>query len=149
VGHYDGTQRRNLPLLTADPPMAAVLDKNMRSVRVAVSRSAQKMRFALGLVDSGQGVQIRCRITRQDGTVVEIPWEIGKNIGPSLGKWDGKLTGDAKDTKTEVGWQSKDGLTRIYLATWNSDSEWYPVKDIEWILDDEMATVLIFGVTAE
>ncbi|MGA2618453.1 MAG: hypothetical protein ABSF26_12650 [Thermoguttaceae bacterium] len=35
------------------------------------------------------------------------------------------------------------------LATWNNDNEWYPVKDIEWILDDDSATVLIFGVTAK
>jgi len=94
-------------------------------------------------------VQSHCRITRQDGTVVELKWEAGKNIGPSLGKWDGKLTGDDKNAKTEVGWQSKDGQARILLTTWNNDNEWCPVKDIEWTLDDDSAAVLIFGVTAK
>jgi len=35
------------------------------------------------------------------------------------------------------------------MTTWNNDNEWYPVKDIEWILDDDSAAVLIFGVTAK
>ena len=54
-----------------------------------------------------------------------------------------------KDTKTEVGWQSKDGQARIFLTIWKNDNEWYPVKDIEWILDDDAAALLIFGVTAK
>jgi hypothetical protein len=107
------------------------------------------MYFALGWVDLGKGVQSHCRITRQDGTVVELKWEAGKNIGPSLGKWEGRLIGDDKGAKTEIGWQSKDGQARIFLTTWSNDNEWYPVKDIEWILDDDAATMLIFGVTTK
>lgn len=138
-----------VPVMNASPPTAAVLDKNMHSLRVEVSRSAKTMCFALGLLHPGHGAQMHCRITRQDGTVVELKWEAGKNIGPSLGRWDGKLAGDDKGVKTEVGWQSKDGLARVFLATWNNDNEWYPVKDVEWILDDDSAAVLIFGVTAK
>ena len=104
-----------------------------------MARNAKAMYFALGLA-TRQGRAVHCRITRQDGTVVELKWEAGRNIGPSLGKWDGKLSGDDKDAKTEVGWQSKDGQARIFLATWNNDNEWYPVKDMEWILDDDSAT---------
>jgi hypothetical protein len=139
----------DVPVMNGNPPTAATLNKNMRSVRMGISRNAKTMYFALGLVNPGKGVQSHCRITRQDGTVVELKWEAGKNIGPSLGKWDGKLTGDDKNAKTEVGWQSKDGQARIFLTTWNNDNEWYPVKDIEWILDDDSAAVLIFGVTAK
>ena len=29
------------------------------------------------------------------------------------------------------------------------ENEWYPVKDLEWILDDDSAAVLVFGVTAK
>ena len=107
------------------------------------------MYFALGWVDPGKGVQSHCRITRQDGTVVELKWEAGKNIGPSLGEWDSRLSGDGKGAKTEIGWQSKDGQARIFLTTWNNDNEWYPVKDLEWVLDDDAATMLIFGITAK
>jgi hypothetical protein len=60
-----------------------------------------------------------------------------------------ELGGDDKDAKTEVGRQSRDGQARIFLAAWDNDNEWYPVKDIEWILDDDSATLLIFGVTAK
>jgi parallel beta-helix repeat protein len=140
---------KDVPVMNGTPPTAAMLNKNMRSVRMGISRNAKTMYFALGWVNPGKGVQSHCRITRQDGTVVELKWEAGKNIGPSLGKWDGKLTSDDKNTKTEVGWQSKDNQARIFLTTWSNDNEWYPVKDIEWILDDDSAAVLIFGVTAK
>ena len=79
----------------------------------------------------------------------EAEWEAGKNIGPSLGEWDSRLSGDGKGAKTEIGWQSKDGQARIFLTTWNNDNEWYPVKDLEWVLDDDAATMLIFGITAK
>jgi parallel beta-helix repeat protein len=138
-----------VPVMNGTPPTAAALNKNLRSVSVGVSRNAKTLYFALGLVNPGRGVQAHCRIARQDGTVVELKWEAAKSIGPSLGTWDGKLTGDDKNARTEVGWQSKDGRARIFLTTWNNDNEWYPVKDVEWILDDDSATVLIFGVTAK
>jgi hypothetical protein len=144
-----GFSLKGVPVMNANPPIATVLNKALHSLRVPVARTAQTMCFTLGMVNPGKGPQLRCRITRQDGTVVELQWEAGKNIGPSIGKWDGKLTGDDKNAKTEIGWQSKDAQSRIYLATWNNDNEWYPVKDIEWILDDDSATVLIFGVTAK
>ncbi len=140
---------KDVPVMNGNPPTAAILNKNMHSVRMGISRNTKTMHFALGLVNPGKGMQSRCRITRQDGTVVELKWEAGKNIGPSLGKWDGRLTGDDKNTKTEVGWQSKDGQARIFLTTWNNDNEWYPVKDIEWTLDDDSAAVLLFGVTTK
>jgi hypothetical protein len=139
---------KDVPVMNENPPVAATLDKEMRSMRMSVVRSAKSMHFALGLVNAGKGGQARCRISRQDGTVVELRWEAGRNIGPSLGKWDGKLGGDGKDARTQVGWQSKDGQARIFLTTWNNDNEWYPVKEIEWILDDDSASLLIFGVTS-
>jgi len=140
---------KDVPVMNGNPPTAAILDKNMHLLRMGISRSAKTIYFALGLVNPGKGVQAHCRITRQDGTVVELKWKAGENIGPSLGRWDGKLIGDEEDTKTDVGWQSKDGQARIFLTTWNNDNEWYPVKDIEWILDDDSAALLIFGVTAK
>jgi hypothetical protein len=140
---------KGVPVRNGTLPTAATLDKNMRSVRIGVWRNAKTMHFALGVLNPGKGVQSRCRIARQDGTVVELKWEAGKNIGPSLGPWDGTLAGDEKNVRTEVGWQSKDGRARIFVTTWNNDNEWYPVKEIEWILDDDSATVLIFGVTAK
>jgi hypothetical protein len=144
-----GFTLKDVPVMNENPPIATVLNKNMHSLQISIVRNAKTMYFALGLVNPGKGVQAHCRITRQDGTAVELKWEAGKNISPSLGKWDGKLAGDEKDAKTEVGWQSKDGQARIFLTTWNNDNEWYPVKDMEWILDDDSATVLIFGVTAK
>jgi parallel beta-helix repeat protein len=140
---------KNVPVMNGNPPIAATLDKDMRSMRMGISRNAKTMYFALGLVNPGKGPQARCRIARQDGTVVELKWEAGRNIGSSLGKWDGKLGGDGKDAKTEVGWQSRNGQARIFLVSWNNDNEWYPVKDIEWVLDDDSASLLIFGVTAK
>ena len=142
-----GFRLQGVPVMNGNPPTAALLDKSLHVLRMGISRSAKTIHFALGLVNPGNGVQARCRITRQDGTVVELKWEAGKNIGPSLGRWDGTLIGDDQDTKTDVGWQSKDGQARIFLTTWNNDNEWYPVKDMEWVLDDDSAAVLIFGVT--
>ncbi len=137
-----------VPVMNASPPTAAILSKDMRSLRVAVSRNAKTISFALGMANPGKGGPLRCRIARQDGTVVELKWEAAKDLGPSLGRWDGKLARDDKNVKTEVGWQSKDGQARVFLATWTNDNEWYPVKDLEWVLDDDSAVVLIFGVTA-
>ena len=92
---------KDVPVMNENPPTAATLNKNMRSLRMGISRNAKTMCFALGLANPGKGVQLHCRITRQDGTVVELKWEAGKNIGPSLGPWDGKLSGDDKNAKTE------------------------------------------------
>jgi hypothetical protein len=139
---------KDVPVMNASPVAAAVLNKNLHSLHIPISRNVQTLYFAMGLMSPGKGVQSHCRITRQDGTVVELKWDGGRNIGPCLGKWDGKLLGDDKDVKTEVGWQSKDGRARVFLAAWHNDNEWYPVKDIEWTLDDDSAGVLIFGVTA-
>lgn len=144
-----GFTLKGVPVRNDSPPIAAVLNKNLHALRVPVARNAKTMHFTLGLVSPGKGVQLRCRITRQDGTVVELKWEAGKNIGPSLGKWDGQLNGDDKDAKTEVGWQSQDGQARLFLTTWKNSNEWYPVKDVEWILEDDSAAVLMLGVTAE
>ncbi len=144
-----GFMLKGVPVRNENPPLATVLNKDLHSLQIPIGRNAKTMSFTLGLVNPGKGVPLRCRITRQDGTVVELKWEAGKSLGPSLGKWDGKLTGDDKDAKTEVGWQSQDGQARIFLTTWSNDNEWYPVKDVEWILDDDSATVLIFGVTAK
>ena len=140
---------KDAPFTNGARPTAATLDKNRRSLRMGVWRNATTMHFALGLLNSGKAVPLRCRIARQDGAVVELKWEAGKSIGPSLGPWDGTLAGGERNLKTEVGWQSRDGRARIYVTTWHNDNEWYPLQEIEWILDDEDATVLIFGVTAK
>jgi parallel beta-helix repeat protein len=144
-----GFTLKGVPVMNGNPPIATMLSKNLHALRIPIARNAKTLYFALGLVNPGKGVQLRCRITRQDGTVVELRWEAGKNIGPSLGKWDGNLREDDKDAKTEVGWQSQDSQARIFLTTWNNDNEWYPVKDVEWILEDDSAAVLILGVTAK
>ena len=122
--------------MNAAPPQAGVLNKKLHSVRVTIGAAVRKVYFAQAVIDPGKGAISHCRITRQDGTVVEL-------------KWDGKTACDDKNTKTEVGFESKDGKAKIFLTTWNNDNEWYPVKEIEWILDDESASVLIFGVTAK
>jgi parallel beta-helix repeat protein len=140
---------KDVPFAIAKQPAAALLNKKSRSLQMGVWRNAKTMYFALGLVNPGTRQQLHCRINREDGTAVDLKWEVGRNIGPSLGAWEGKLGGDGKDAKTEVGWQSKDGQARIFLTTWNNDNEWYPVRDIEWTLDDNSATVLIFGVTGK
>ena len=140
---------KGVPVMNGNPPTVALLNKDMHSLRMEVSRNAKTIYFVLGWVNPGKGVQSHCRITRQDGMVMELKWETGKNVGPSMGKWAGNLTGGGKTAQTEVGWQSKDGQARIFLTTWNNDNEWYPVKDIEWILDNDSAAVLIFGVTAK
>lgn len=31
---------------------------------------------------------------------------------------------------------------------WKNENEWLPVREMEWILEDEGATVLLLGVTA-
>jgi len=144
-----GFTLKSVPVRNANPPIAAALSKNLHSLQIPIARNAKTLYFTLGLVQPGKGLQAHCRITRQDGTVVELKWETGKNIGPSLGPWDGRLTRDPKDASTEIGWQSQDGQARVFVTTWNNDNEWYPVKDIEWSLDDESATLLIFGVTAK
>ena len=144
-----GFTLKGVPVRNENPPICAALNTNLRLLRVPVARNAKRLYFTLGVANPGKGAQLRCRITRHDGTVVELKWEAGKNIAPSLGRWDGKLTGDDKDAKTEVGWQSQDGQARLFVTTWKNDNEWYPVKDIEWLLDDDSAGVLLFGVTAE
>ncbi len=140
---------KDVPILNANPVVAAVLNKNLHTLHTPIARNAQALYFAIGLVNPGKGVQSHCRITRQDGTVAELKWESGRNIGPCLGKWDGKLIGDDKEATTDIGWQSKDGQARVFLATWHNDNEWYPLKDVEWMLDDDSASMLIFGVTAK
>ena len=127
---------KDIPFRNAAPPQAAVLTKNRHSIRVTIGAAVRKVYFAQMVVSPGKGQQSHCRITRLDGTVVEL-------------KWDPKTACDDKNTKTEVGFESKEGKAKIILTTWDNDNEWYPVKEVEWILDDDSATVLIFGVTAK
>ncbi len=138
---------KDVPFMNAKQPVAAVLDKHTRSLTFGYARAVKALHLALGVITPGKGTPLKCKITRQDGTTVELKWESGKNIGPSTGKWDGKLTAGDKDFHTEAAWQSEDGQARLFLTTWNNDNEWYPVKEVEFILADESATVLIFGTT--
>lgn len=142
-----GFTLKDVPFSNSKETIAAVMNKDARSYKMNISRSIKTMHLAIGLVNPGTGQQFKCLITRQDGTVVELKWEAGKNIGPSTGKWDGKLDDSNKDFLTEVAWQSDDGQARMFMVTWNNDNEWYPVKEIDWVLENESATVLIFGTT--
>lgn len=144
-----GFMLKDVPIRNASPVVAALLDANLRTMRVPIMRNVQTLYFAIGLSSPRSAGQLRCRIHRQDGTVVELKWNSGRNIGPCLGDWDGKISGDDQNAKTEVGWISKDNRARVFLTTWRNDNEWYPVKDIEWILDDDSASALIFGVTGK
>lgn len=142
-----GFTLQSVPIMNATPPVAAVLDKNKRSLQLIYGRAMRTLHMAIGVINPGQGVPLKCKITRQDGTTVELKWESGKNIGPSTGPWDGKLVNEDPDFQTEVAWQSADGQTRLYLVTWQNDNEWYPIKEIEYHLENEAATALVFGTT--
>lgn len=142
-----GILLKGIPFQMTAPPTAAQLTADAKSSELAVSRGIKSMHMLIGLIDPHPGKPLHCKITRQDGQTVNLPWETGRNIGPSLGPWDGKLAQGAKDFRTEVVWQSKDGKARLFLATWENDNEWYPVQQAAWTLEDAAATVLIFGVT--
>lgn len=145
-----GLTLKGIPFQYSTPPAAALLSGNAKSYKLDIGRGIKSLHVLFGIIDPGPGRPLRCQITRQDGQVVNLQWETGKNIGPSLGTWDASgHTPGAKDFRTEVVWQSKDAKARLFLATWENDNEWYPVQKAEWTLQDSAATALIFGVTVK
>jgi len=133
---------QGIPFDWSSPPKAIVLDKAHPSAKILIGRSAKALCLAHAMLNpSKKGLQAHCRIVREDGMTLELKWQDLDGLEQPV--IDGKIS------KTEVGWKSQDGKARVFLTAWNNDNEWYPLREIEWVLDDDTATVLILGVTTK
>jgi len=149
-GGAKGITLKGVPFEWAQPPAGVTLEKGKGWAMVSIGRSVQEVWVLQAVVGQGAAKALHhCRIPRLDGTVVDLKWEWGKNIAPSVGEWKGTLAAEAALAKTEVAWESSNGKTRLFLTKWENDNQWYPVKYLEWGLDDESATVIILGVTVK
>jgi parallel beta-helix repeat protein len=131
---------KDIPFDLASPLKATTLDKRHRTVTVPVVRNVKTLCLAYAMPNAPKkGAVAHLKIVREDGMTLELKWQDGV--------W--AKDADGKSAKTASAWKSKDGNAEILLTTWANDNEWYPVRQIEWTLDDESATVLIFGVTTK
>jgi hypothetical protein len=155
-----GIELNGIPFALGAPPQAIVLDKSHPRVLIPVNVRVKELHFLLAILNPGTGVQSGCTISRQDGVVIPLRWETGRNIAPSIGPWSGILTNElsppapglAKEVPkhlTKVAWEGNSGQApvRLFSSSWRNLNEWLPVKDIEWVLTDDSATVIILGVT--
>ncbi len=131
---------QGVPLAIAAPPAALVLDKHHPASTIAIARNAKTLHLAYVMIGGDKkGPRAHCKIVREDGMTLELKWEDLNWTKPE----------DAKAPKTVSGWKSKDGQTEILLTTWANDNEWYPIREMQWTLDDESAKIVILGVTAK
>jgi parallel beta-helix repeat protein len=156
-----GIELKGIPFAPGAPPGAVVLDRKHPRALIPVNARVRDLYILHALPGTGAGVQSRCMILRQDGIVIQLRWEAGKNIAPSVGAWSGTVTNELspptygymlkEDQKqaTDVAWEGQAGGTpvRLFLSHWRNLNEWLPVKEMEWLLADDSATVVILGIT--
>jgi len=159
-GGLVGIEFGGVPFAPSKRDYAVILCKERPTAVVPVGKCVKVMHLVLAAVDPGDSPLARCIIHREDGVKVDLVWEGGKNIGPSIGPWNGKLEKDPEaPVRTEVVWEGKGSFrrkkgkeytsVRLFRTIWENDNEWYPVKQLEWKLENPSAQVLILGVTVE
>jgi parallel beta-helix repeat protein len=145
----------SIPFAMSKPMQAIVLDQKQGIVRIPVSRGVRRLYLLHALLDPTKGpglAQGMVKILREDGMGIFLGWSLtGNNIAPSVGEWTGSLAGGlgAQREKTEVAWESKDKNVRLFLTTWENDNYWYPVRDLDWLITDPKAKIVILGVTVQ
>ena len=159
-----GLKLQGVPFLLDSPLKAIVLNKQHPRVLIPVNKIAKSVVLLQAIISPGKGEQSRCVILRQDGMVIPLRWVAGENIGPSVGDFNGKLVEEQgesvggyqlklsrKPSQTQVAWEGKAGQTpvRLFATTWQNENEWLPVREMEWTLKDESATIVIFAVTVK
>ena len=136
-------QLGEVPYALPQPIQAVILDANRPEVLLDIKRRVKALHVLIAVLHPGRGIQFRAVIARGDGAALPLRWETGKNIGPSMGPWDGTLAND-----THVAWEAGDRSARLFSTTWENGNEWLPVQQIKFTLEDEAATILILGVSA-
>jgi parallel beta-helix repeat protein len=135
-----GVTIQGVPFELPSPPKAVMLTDKQRVARISVARNVKTLYLAYSLINPARkGPVAHCKIVREDGMTLEVKWE----------DLNWTLPDKASAPKTVSGWKSKDGKVEVLLTTWANDNEWYPIRELEWTLDDPSATVLIFGVTTK
>jgi parallel beta-helix repeat protein len=156
-----GIELKGIPYAWGAAPQVLVLDRRNPRVIVPVNARVKELHFLHALVNPGTGVQSRVMIMRQDGHALHLTWEADRNIATSLGAWSGSLTNslsapiggwvrpEDRSQPTDVAWEGPAGGTpgRVFASTWKNENEWLPVREVEWTLVDESATVVILGIT--
>jgi len=134
----------DVPYALAKPAKAVILDAKNPEVVLDVSRRVKGMHLLVAVLNPGQGVQFRAVIARGDGFAIPLQWQSGKNIGPSVGAFQGELA-----EGTRIVWEPADKAARLFASTWKNENEWLPVQRIKFTLQDKAATVLILGISAD
>ncbi len=134
----------DVPYALAAPAKAVILDAKNPEALLDVSRRVKGLHFLVAVLNPGQGAQFRAVIARGDGAAIPLKWETGKNIGASVGAFQGELA-----EGTRIAWENADKSARLFTSAWINNNEWLPVQRIKWTLDDKSATVLILGLSAE
>ena len=136
-----------------DYTKALFLNRSRPEGSILVDQQIRVLHLLLATVNPGDGDLFRCDILASDGRRVTLAWKAGENIGPSVGRWDGKLKNSPNEllATAVVSWQGEwqGQSVRLFHAVWRNDNEWYPVDKITFKLQNLDAQVAILGATAE
>jgi hypothetical protein len=155
AGGIMGVELASVPFAQKEKPEAVRLTKDNPTAIIPVRKAVKVMHLLLAAIDPGEGPLAKCIIHREDGVNVTLAWEGGKNIAPSIGPWEGTLTVlEGQPGKTDIVWQGehrkhRNMPARLFRTVWSNDNEWYPIKQLEWKLEDPNAQVLILAITIE
>jgi len=147
-----GIELQGVPFAQKDPVRLVRLTKQRPAVTISIGKKAKVLHLLLAAVNPGTDPLATCVIHREDGRKITLEWTGGKNIGPSMGEWKGKLV-DSREprAKTRIAWSGKWQKTsvRFFLTSWDNENEWYPINRIELKLVNPEAQLLLLAVTAE
>ncbi len=152
AGGILGLAYGGVPYALKENPEALMLSKARLAAVVPVDKQVRKLHILLAAVGVTHQPLATCTIAREDGHKIVLAWQGGKNIGPSIGEWSGALADlPGKPGKTEIAWSGPQDKTtvRLFHTVWDNENEWYPVKQIEWRLQDAAATLFVLAVTVE
>ena len=144
---YDG-----VPYALTEDAEVLMLTKDRPTAIMPVGKQVRILHLLLAAVDPSTRPLATCTIAREDGHKIVLSWRGSRNIGPSIGKWDGRLADlPGQPGRTTVAWQGewKGAPVRLFHTAWGNQNEWYPVKQLEWRLDDAGAKVIVLAATAE
>jgi hypothetical protein len=153
---YDKADVRMLekvPFVSADEPVAIVLDTKKEVTLVTVGKAVTHVQLLLAVLDPGKDPLAQLTILRDDGVPTRTKFVSGENCGPSVGKWEGKVQAKQKGFTAKIVAETKakdDTPVRLFLVDWRNDNEWYPVTDLKFKLMDPKAKTrfVLLGVTS-
>ena len=152
AGGIMGLEYRGVPYALKEDAEILTLTKGRATAVVPVGKQVQMLHLLIAAVDPSTRPVATCTIVREDGHKIVLSWQGGRNIGPSIGKWDGKLSPlPGQPGKTDVAWAGdwRGTPARVFHTVWDNENEWYPVKQLEWRLENQGATLFVLAVTAE